>query len=459
MNPARLLALALLGVASGLLLIGFWAHKTVTLRVDGEERSLETFAFTVDQLLEIAEVQVGEGDRLWPPRESWLAEGDVVSLERAALVTIQAGGTARTLWSAERIPANVLSEAGIRLYPGDRLVVDGRPVEAGETLPRAAARTLQVRRPVAITLQLGAQVVSFSSSAATLGQALWEAGYALRGGDRLSPSPETPLLGPIEATLIPSREVEIRARGGSLRLRSAASTVGEALLEAGLPLQASDYSLPPAEAPLPANGKIRVVRVEESVVLESEPLPFESQFQSSADLELDARKVIQPGMFGLKTRRVRLRFEDGVEVSRVVEGEYVAQEPRPRVVGYGTRVAIRTMDTPDGPIEYWRAVPMYATSYSPCRIYPDHCDSVTASGATLQKGIAAVTGRWYGYVGGSRIYVPGYGFATIADVGGGIPGRLWIDLGYSDGDYVSWHQVVTVYFLTPVPAEIMWILE
>lgn len=101
---------------------------------------------------------------------------------------------------------------------------------------------------------------------------------------------------------------------------------------------------------------------------------------------------------------------------------------------------------------------MYATSYSPCRIFKDHCDSYTASGATLKKGIVAMTGTWYRYSGGDQIYVPGYGVGTVADTGGGIPGRYWLDLGYSDDDYVSWHQNVTVYFLAPVPANIMWVL-
>jgi hypothetical protein len=48
---------------------------------------------------------------------------------------------------------------------------------------------------------------------------------------------------------------------------------------------------------------------------------------------------------------------------------------------------------------------------------------------------------------------------TIADTGGGIPGRKWIDLGYEDDDYVSWHNWVTVYFLTPVPEYIPYILN
>jgi hypothetical protein len=48
---------------------------------------------------------------------------------------------------------------------------------------------------------------------------------------------------------------------------------------------------------------------------------------------------------------------------------------------------------------------------------------------------------------------------VVADTGGGYPdGRYWIDLGYSDADYVPWAKYVTVYFLTPVPASIPWIL-
>jgi len=59
---------------------------------------------------------------------------------------------------------------------------------------------------------------------------------------------------------------------------------------------------------------------------------------------------------------------------------------------------------------------------------------------------------------GTRLYVPGYGFAVAMDTGR-ITGA-WIDLGYEDDDFVLWHQFVTVYFLTPVPPldQIAWII-
>lgn len=51
------------------------------------------------------------------------------------------------------------------------------------------------------------------------------------------------------------------------------------------------------------------------------------------------------------------------------------------------------------------------------------------------------------------------GFATVEDACGGCTGQPWIDLGYSDDDYEAWHSWVTVYFLTPVPQNVVYVLE
>ena len=82
----------------------------------------------------------------------------------------------------------------------------------------------------------------------------------------------------------------------------------------------------------------------------------------------------------------------------------------------------------------------------------------TASGLPLTKGIIAVTLPWYRDMKFQKVYVPGYGYGTIADTGGGIPGRYWIDLGFDDSNYESWHHWTTLYFLTPIPAFIPTVL-
>lgn len=373
------------------------------------------------------------------------------AVPRATYITILADGKSQSLLSSERLPANLLALAGIPLYPGDQILTDGKPAIPDQALSSDKAHTLQVQRSWPISLTTGSQVRTIKSTAATLGKALQEAGIGLHANDQLDPPAETPLKRPIKAELRKSSELEIKFKDGKIKIRSAAKNVGEALREAGLSLQGLDFSLPDATASLPPDGQIRIVRVQEIVSLETTPLPFQSETQPLSDLELDNQKIVQSGEFGITARRVRVRLEDGKEVSRQTEAEFVALEPKPQIIGYGTKIVPNSVDTPDGPIEYWRALNMYAVSYNPT----SNGGLGTATGIPLAKGVAAVDINYIPF--GTRMYIPGYGIAVAADVGGGVKGRM-IDLGYSDEDYVSWHQWVTVYFLWPPPENVVWVI-
>jgi 3D (Asp-Asp-Asp) domain-containing protein len=201
------------------------------------------------------------------------------------------------------------------------------------------------------------------------------------------------------------------------------------------------------------------VRVSEAVQLAQKPIPFESDVQSSADVPLDQTQVLQPGETGLSVQRIRIRYEDGQEISRLTENETVVRPPKTRILGVGTKVEIKKAVVDGREIEYWRAVQMYATSYSPCRSGGDRCYPGTSSGMSLQKGVAGMRYDWYLAMGGQQLYIPGYGYATVGDVCNGCRGKPWIDLGYSDSDWQQWNSWVTVYFLTPVPANIVYDLQ
>jgi hypothetical protein len=235
--------------------------------------------------------------------------------------------------------------------------------------------------------------------------------------------------------------------------------VGQALAEAGLPLIGLDYSVPAENEPLPPDGQIRLVRVTESLQLAQRPIPFESELQASADVLLDQTQILQPGENGLTVQRIRIRYEDGEEISRLTEDETMARPPKTRILAYGTKIEVKSAVVDGVNIEYWRAVEMYATSYSPCRSGTDKCYPGTSSGKSLQKGMVGLRYSWYLSMQGQQLYIPGYGFASVEDVCGGCVGRPWIDLGFSDHDFETWHSSVTVYFLTPVPANVIHVLE
>ena len=461
MNRNVTTAILLIAIIVGLGLAAIEIHKTALIIVNGGITPVVFWGFTVRDALEASGIKVSEGDMIDPHLDEPIHEGGAVNITTASWIVIDTDDQTQIIWTAERIPEQILNQQAIYLNPGDELRSGGDQISQQDPLPYKPTHTLQVIRSSKITLTADGEDIVITSTAPTLGSALWEAGIQLNSADRLSPPMETLLNGQeITVELERSREITIQFLDQKKKTRVLSNMVGEALAAAGLPLQGLDYSIPSENEPIPDDGRVRVVHVHEEIILEQENLPFGLEYQPLADLPLDSQQFVQVGEYGLLAKRIRIVYEDDQEISREIENEWVAKQPKPRIIGYGTRLDVQTVNTPSGPVQYWRAVEAYATSYSPCRIgVAGQCSNRTASGAELEKGVVGVIRSWYNAMKGSAVYIPGYGFATIQDIGAGFSDRHWVDLGYSDGDWISWSSYVTVYFLTPAPANILYILE
>jgi uncharacterized protein YabE (DUF348 family) len=378
-------------------------------------------------------------------------------------VTILADGQIHNLFATTRLPADLLARAGVTLGTNDRLLYLGSSIPLDTTLPVAKSYTITVRRAVALTVVAPDGQQTIQTSALTVGQGLAEAGYTLHAADLIDPPAETPITGPMTVIYQPSYEIVVTVDGTQVRVRSAAATVGQALAEAGVPLVGLDTSVPVESAALPEDGQIRVVRVVESVALTQKTIPFNTRTELSADLELDQQALLQGGEPGLAIARLRTRSEDGVQVSQQSESESVVRPPQDRILGIGTKIVIRTTSVDGVTIEYWRALNLFATYYVPCIPGTNICHYGTASGKSVQKGVVAMVYPWYLLFAGEPLYIPGYGFATVEDNNGAYTSAYgdtyWIDLGYSETDTVNWdNHYVIVYFLTPVPVNPGYIL-
>ncbi len=379
--------------------------------------------------------------------------------QTSSAITIIDGDQIHTLTANERVPSKLIVQAGIVLGSADRVLFNGNLVPLDQPIAPTKTTVLQILRARTITVNGKA----IQTTAQTVGEAIAQTGAQLYAADQLNPPANTPLTNAMTVTYTPSRELTVSVDGKQIHIRSSAGTVGGALAEAGIPLLGLDSSQPSENEALPQDGQIRVLRISESVVLAQKSIPFKSDFQSSPDVELDQQEILQPGQPGLSVSRVRIRYQDGVEVSRQTESETIVRPPKDRVVGYGTKPVVRVTSVDGVQIQYWRAVQMFATSYSPCHSAADRCYPGTASGKAVQKGVVAFIYNWYVNMRGQALYIPGYGYATVEDTGGGIPGKLWIDLGYTDAQYAQegsqWGKYVTVYFLIPVPPNIMYVLQ
>lgn len=461
---AKYLTLALrisaiiLGIVGGFFLYRS-TEKSYHILMDGSELNVRTHASRVGAILERAGIQISSGDDVFPGLDHELEDGEMIEIRSGQPLLLISGNEFVEVSAVGGSIGDIIADLDLTLLPGDRVWVDGLPlVDVAQTFA-PPPRLIALQKSESILLEIDGGESELRTSAPTLGEALAEAGITLHFGDELVPGPEAPTDGLAKATLRRANAITIFADDAVIHTRVVADTVGEALTSAGLSLIGLDYAIPSIQKSLPGNGEIRVVRVREEVIIEQAPIPFQTTYEPNPEFEIDQQSIIESGSYGVLASRIRVAFEDGEEISRTVEGEWVAREPEHRKIGYGTNIVIRSIDTPDGPINYWRAIRMYATSYSPSRAgVPDDWPwfGITACGKELVKGLVAIDNRYIPFY--TMMYVPGYGYAEACDIGGGVKGR-WIDLGYEDHNWKNWHENVTVYFLTPVPPanSISWI--
>lgn len=456
MPSKKLLFLLSIGlILAGIAMAYLGLEREILLVVDGEPHTVQTRALTLNGIARDAGFTLSPDDQISPEGATLMIGRSTARIDRARTVYLHRlpADEVLTIQSAECIPANLLAEAGLELYPGDVLTFNGLVIDPYRPLPdRVDSLTLEFHSAVPLTIQDGQTEQTIYSAEKTVYAALAQYDINLSLADRISPPGTTRLEKPMRVEIERAQPVSIVLADRTIETASTAGSIDQLLTEADIPLQGLDYTIPAEDQPIPGSRKVQVVRVQDEIVLEQKPIPFSSSYQQDSETELDQKRVITPGEYGIEVSRVRIRLEDGVETDRVSEAAWVAKEPQDQLVGYGTQPVVKTIDTPYGTLEYWRAVNVFATSYSPCRLgIPNYCNTQTASGAQLQQGMVAVTRAWYSWMRGQQVYIPGYGVAVIADVGGGIPGRYWVDLGYSDDDFKSWASNVTMYFLTPVP--------
>lgn len=428
--------------------------KPVTVIVGGEARAIHTRAETVNVLLADLNILPFEGDSLSVDIDTPIYEGMVLRLERARNVIIQINGQSRYIRTTLANPAEILTYEGITLASDDLVLLDGT-----RTDPLSLSRwpvpvnQIAIRRAVPVTIVDNGLSQVIRTTGETVVEALYDGDITLYVADDVFPTANTAITENMTITIQRSIPVSVIADGVTLETRTQGESVADLLADAEVILMGLDYSVPDEDTLLNAGDTVRVVRVFEENIIEDEIIPFESISQGDPSIELDQTRLIQPGQNGLRRSIIRVRYENGIETNRSIGVTETVREPQSRIVGYGTGIVLRTIETEQGPREYWRKMRVLVTSYHPAALGGDN---ITATGQTLTKGIVGVDPTIIPY--GTRIYVPGYGIGVAADTGPPRSTRLWIDLGYDDENFVPWSGYTDLYVLTPLPGNFPYIL-
>jgi 3D (Asp-Asp-Asp) domain-containing protein len=210
----------------------------------------------------------------------------------------------------------------------------------------------------------------------------------------------------------------------------------DALAEAGYSLRDDDRVVPGLDAEVTNGMTARLVRVTGRSVVEKSTVARKTVFKPDESLSGTATRIAQ-GQDGVNFREYRIVIEDGVEKEKTLVRQWSEPEVRDTVIYYPAST-IRATGLAADSFSVTSTKRMYATWYNAAssgKPATDRGYGITASGVAVTRGIVAVDPAVIPL--GTRLYIPGYGFAVAGDTGGGIIGDR-IDLGFADGQPIDW---------------------
>ncbi|MGE7387698.1 ubiquitin-like domain-containing protein [Streptomyces sp. NPDC004126] len=160
------------------------ADKAVRLTVDGVPRTLHTFAGSVDELLASEGLGVGPHDLVAPAPGSALDDGQQVVVRYGRPLRLTLDGTTRQVWTTAHTVDGALRQLGVR--------VEGAYLSTPRTaaVPRSGL-TLGVRTERGVTFMADGRERTIRTNAATVKEALDQAGITLHGQDTTSVPPDS----------------------------------------------------------------------------------------------------------------------------------------------------------------------------------------------------------------------------------------------------------------------------
>lgn len=295
-----------------------------------------------------------------------------------------------------------------------------------------------------VTVVVDGESAYYTTEAETVSQVLDEVDVVLEQGDVVSPLPEEPVDDGTQIVVRHAVPVTLDCNGEAVDLRVIGSTVADALVAAGLDPSIGLHISPSVEAPLVEGMTINATDVFVRIVQEEVAVPFETVEQPDSTLAKGKSLVVRHGAAGTVMRVYEVLMTGDVETTRTVKAEEVITAPVSKLVRVGTYVARRPTaailaaggganakaTAPTG----GSTIKVTASAYTP---WDPGCGGISV----INRKIAAykIPSGW-GIVAvdpsiikiGTRLYIPGYGYAIAADTGGSIKGEE-IDLCYWAG--------------------------
>ncbi|UXY20283.1 ubiquitin-like domain-containing protein [Streptomyces cynarae] len=247
--------------------------KAVELTVDGRTRTLHTFASDVGELLAQQGVKVGDHDLVAPAPGTPLMSGEEVAVRYGRPVRLTIDGIQREVWTTAPTVDAALQQLGVR--------AEGAYV--------STSRSQRIGR---VGLELDVRT---------------------------------------------ERTVTVLADGQARTIRTNAATVREAVAQAGVVLYRQDATSVAPDS-LPRDGQtVTVLRVMGSQEVREEPIAFDVRRTKDPNLLKGTEVVARPGQAGARRVTYALRTVNGVKERPRRISDEVVRQPQTQLVRIGTK--------------------------------------------------------------------------------------------------------------------------
>ena len=377
------------------------------------------------------------------------------------VVDIYDGSQVTRVETSEIEAEKVVAEVGIQLSESDKLLLD-------YFNPGRDSRIIICRESNVTLLYPNGESYN-TLFAGTVAELIDSEGVTLVKGALSKVNLNAVVTNNLEIVVYEAKQITIKVDGEEVTIKTIAQTVGDALAEQNITLDADDEVAPSMSTPISKDMVIDVLRVEYVSRQAEEKVAYETVANKSALYALGTSKVTQKGENGTKTVVYRDKVVNGQVASSTVVTETVTKEPVNQITTVGTFVSTSslgnskierngkpiselslpskyTIGENNVPTEYKYTISGRAAAYC----IPG---GTTSTGKAVKPGYIAVNPKQIPY--GTEMWIVSndgvvYGYAIAADTGGFVKnGYFTCDLYMNTEDQcILWgDRGVTIYVL------------
>lgn len=253
--------------------------KDLVVTIDGDPQSVHSYAKTVGDVLDHLDIAVGEHDTVAPHPGAPIADGTRIAVRYGRLVSYTVDGEQRESWVTAINVHEALEQLGLRA--DDIFVSASRSQPIGR-----AGLSFDIRLPHAVTISV---------------------------------------------------------EGEETVLDTTAATVQEALADAGIAVADTDFVVPALDTYPPDGSVVNVFRISGKLEIREEPIDYDTEEKSDDSIYVGSSKIGQKGEDGVTSVTYEIEQDgDGDWVIKRKLASEVAKQPVPRIILVGSKPWPRT---------------------------------------------------------------------------------------------------------------------